>query len=142
MEKISTLSAKEIAEHQLLAAIRLWKEEDYLSALTLAGAAEEILGKRLRKVGREPSFDQMKSIIVEIARQYGSDESNLESLIGEMLNSTKNELKHYAGDEVLSFDLRSDCLEILERDIANYHALAGKFLDEAMHVWVTADDSK
>ena len=49
---VSSLTAEGIAEHQLLAALRLWRESAYLSALTLAGAAEEILGKRLRQLGR------------------------------------------------------------------------------------------
>src|SRR3546814_6302315 len=64
---LSTLSAEQIAEHQLLAAITLWREEDYLSSLTLAGAAEEVLGKRLRKLGREPSFNQLRGLIVALA---------------------------------------------------------------------------
>src|SRR3546814_18729191 len=64
---LSTLSAEQIAEHQLLAAITLWREEDYLSSLTLAGAAEEVLGKRLRKLGREPSLNQWRGIIVDSA---------------------------------------------------------------------------
>ena len=107
---ITALSAEAIAEHQLLAAIRLWQDEDYLSSLTLAGAAEEILGKRLRKIGREPSFDQMKSLIVALARQEGDTDPKLEQTVGAMLNDTRNVLKHYDGDESLSFDLRADWL--------------------------------
>jgi len=131
----STLSAEAIAEHQLLAALRLWREEDFLSALTLAGAAEEILGKRLRKLGREPSFDQLRGIIVALARSEGETDPDLEKIVGDLLNSTKNELKHYSGDEALTFDLRADCHEILERAVANYEALTGTFLAEAMHLW-------
>jgi hypothetical protein len=138
---ITTLSAEAIAEHQLLAAIKLWQDKDYLSALTLAGAAEEILGKRLRKIGREPSFDQMKDLIVALARSEGDTDPNLERTIGDMLNDTRNGLKHYAGDESLSFDLRADCLEMLERAIANYQALTGNLLGQAMHVWGTAGDT-
>lgn len=118
---LSTLSAEDIAEHQLLAAIRLWQEEDYLSSLTLAGAAEEILGKRLRKLGRELSFNQLRDLIVALARSEGETDPGLEKTIGEMLNNTRNELKHYGGDESLTFDLRSDCLEMLERAIARWH---------------------
>ena len=138
---LSTLSAEEIAEHQLIAAIELWRNGDYLSSLTLAGAAEEILGKRLRKLGREPSFDQLRDLIVALARSEGETDPDLERTIGEMLNSTRNELKHYAGDASLTFDLRSDCLEMLERAIANYQALTGTLLAEAMHVWGTERDT-
>lgn len=138
---ITALSAEEIARHQLLTAIKLWQEGDHLSALTLAGAAEEILGKRLRKIGHEPSFDQMKKIIVALAAQEGDADPKLESVVGDMLNKTRNTLKHYAGDESLSFDLRADCREMLERAIANYHALTGLFLEEALHIWGAAGDA-
>jgi hypothetical protein len=131
----SELSAEEIAEHQLLMAIRLWREQDYLSALTLAGAAEEILGKRLRRLGREPSFEQLRGLIVALARQEGDTSPDLERTIGDLLNSTRNELKHYSGDDSLSFDLREDAHEMLERAVANYQALTGTLLAEAMHLW-------
>lgn len=131
----SDLSAEQIAEHQLLAALRLWREQDYLSALTLAGAAEEILGKRLRKLGREPSFDQLKALIVAFARSEGDTDPDLEKTVGDLLNDTRNVLKHYAGDATISVDLRADCHEMLERAVANYEALTGLFLDEAMHLW-------
>ena len=138
---LSILSAEEIAEHQLLAAIRLWQEGDYLSSLTLAGAAEEILGKRLRKLGREPSFNQLRDLIVAFAQSEGDTDPKLEKAIGDMLNDTRNELKHYGGDESLTFDLRSDCLEMLERAIANYQALTGTLLAEEMYVWGDESDT-
>ena len=138
---ITALTAEEIAERQLLAALSLWHAQDYVSSLTLAGAAEEILGKRLRRLGVEPSFDQMKAIIVALARQDGDTTPNLDRLVGEMLNNTRNELKHYAGDESLSFDLRSDCQEILERALGNYQALTGDILSEAMDFWATVGDT-
>jgi hypothetical protein len=137
----TALSAEAIAEHQLLASIKLWLEQDYLSALTLAGAAEEILGKRLRKLGVEPSFEQMKNIIVMLARNDGDTDPNLDRLVGEMLNNTRNELKHYAGDQSLSFDLREDCQEMLERALGNYQALTGNILAEAMHFWGSIGDT-
>ncbi len=98
---ISALSANDIAEHQLLAALRLWSEGDYLSALTLAGAAEEILGKRLRKLGREPSFDQLKDLIVALAKQEGDDDPNTDRLVGSLLNDTRNALKCRIPDDCI-----------------------------------------
>jgi hypothetical protein len=138
---LSILSAEEIAEHQLLSAIKLWQENDYLSSLTLAGAADEILGKRLRKLGREPSFNQLRDLIVIYAQSEGETAPDLEKTVGDLLNNTKIALKHYSGDESLAFDLKSDCLEMLERAIANYHSLTGTFLGEALHVWGSDDDS-
>jgi hypothetical protein len=131
----STLTANEIAEHQLLAALKLWREKDYLSALTLAGAAEEILGKRLRKLGRQPSFDQLKNQIVTAAKLHGDTDQGTEKLVAELLNQSRNELKHYAGDESLSFDLRADAAEILERAIANHQFLTGVVMEETIDFW-------
>jgi len=132
---ISAISAQEIAEQQLLAALRLWAEKDYVSSLTLAGAAEEILGKRLRKLGREPSFDQLKNLIVALPKSEGDNEPNTEQIVANLLNDTKNALKHYAGDESLNLDLRADASEILERALANHQVLTGVILEEAMPFW-------
>ena len=129
------ISANEIAEHQLATALRLWHEGDFLSALTLAGAAEEILGLRLRKLGREPSFNQMKSLIVALARQEGDNDPKTEKLVGALLNDTRNALKHYDGDEALNLDLRADAAEMLERALANHQHLTGLLMDGAMEFW-------
>jgi hypothetical protein len=138
----SLLSAQEIAEHQLLAALKLWQQYDYLSALTLAGAAEEILGKRLKKLGRTSSFEQIKNDIVTMAKAYGDTDPKTEKLIGDLLNQTRNELKHYEGEESLSFDLREDAAEMLGRAITNYQLLTGLALEEATIFWEQLDASQ
>ena len=138
---ITLLSAHEIAEHQLLSALKLWRESDYLSALTLAGAAEEILGKRLRKLGREPSFDQIKNQIVTAAKLQGDTSKETEKLVAVLLNQSRNELKHYAGDESLSFDLKEDAAEILQRALANHQLLTGVLIEEAIDFWGDTSDN-
>src|SRR3546814_15510275 len=72
--------------------------------------------------------------MLALGRSEGETDPSIEKTIGEMLNNTRNELKHYGGDDSLTFDLRSDCLEMLERAIANYQALTGTLQAEAMHV--------
>ena len=129
------LSAEKIAEQQLLTALRLWHEEDYVSAITLSGAAEEILGKRLRARGKESSYDNMKSVIVELSRRFDDNCPNTEKLVGDLLNSTRNELKHYAGEEQLEFDLKEDSIELLERAITNYTMLTGLIHDDMISFW-------
>jgi hypothetical protein len=141
MNSPQILSAESIAERQLLAALKMWEEADYISSITLAGAAEEILGKRMRRLGLEPSFDNMKSAIVQLARKFGETTPNLDKLVADMMNQTRNELKHYAGDEMLEFDLREDAHEMLERAIANYTGLTGKFLAEVQNFWASTGDA-
>jgi hypothetical protein len=129
------LHAKEIAETQLLAAIEFANNGNWVPAITLAGAAEEILGKRLRRIGKEPSFDSMKAAVIEIARQSGEINPTIEKDIGYLINLTKNELKHYSGNEALEFDLEQDGAELLERAIANYELLTGTVLPEMIQFW-------
>ncbi len=135
----SRVTAEQIAETHLLTAIRMWKERNYISAVTLAGAAEEILGKRLRRLGREPSFDNLKAAIVDLARRFGDQRPNTGKLIADLMNQTKNELKHYAGDEWLEFDLKEDSYELIERAISNYMILTGNALPEMATFWSRND---
>jgi hypothetical protein len=135
MNMTQHLTALEIAEHQLLRALQMWSEEDYISCITLAGAAEEILGKRMRKLGLEPSFDNLKGTIVRMAQIFGDTSENLDKVVAEMMNLTRNELKHYSGDEALEFDLKSDAEELLERGVSNYTRLTGDFPDQILQFW-------
>lgn len=137
----SKLSAVQIAEAHLLAAIRVWHEEIYVPAVTLAGAAEEILGKRLRKLGREPSFDNLKAAILSLARRRGDLEPGADKLIADLMNQTKNELKHYSGDEWLKFDLREDASELIDRAISNYVMLTNNALPEMASFWGAQSDT-
>lgn len=135
MNTTQHLTALEIAEHQLLRALQMWSEQDYISCITLAGAAEEILGKRMRKLGIEPSFDNIKGTIVRMAQLFGESSENIDKIVAEMMNQTRNELKHYAGDEAIEFDLKSDAEELLERGVSNYTRLTGNFPDQVLQFW-------
>ena len=123
----------------MLAAIRLWHSGDFISTITLAGAAEEILGKRLRKLGREPSFGNLKEAIVALSRKFGDCDPKTDQLVGDLLNQTRNEMKHYAGEEELEFDLREDSIELLERAITNFQMLSGVIHDEMISFWAAID---
>lgn len=132
------LSAVEIAESQLLGALRMWSHDEYISCITLAGAAEEILGKRMRKLGLEPSFDNIKNSIVALAGHFGGEDPLTDKTVAELMNLTRNELKHYADDEALTFDLKADAEEMLARAISNYTSLTGHFPEEILKFWATA----
>jgi len=135
------LTALEIAECQLLTALQMWRDGNFISCITLAGAAEEILGKRMRKLGLEPSFDNIKQTIVRLARHFGETTPNIEKTVAELMNQTRNELKHYAGDESLEFNIKADAEEMLERAISNYTGLTGKFPEEILHFWSISGDA-
>ena len=137
-----SLSAEEIAEHQLLAALRMWREEDYLCAITLSGAAEEILGKRLRKINKQPAIDSFKKAIEALAELEGESlDHKSKKLSHDLLNQTKNELKHYDGDQVLDFDLKADAEEMIDRAIYNYHSLTNSITSEMIEFFGDVSDS-
>ncbi|ADQ83568.1 hypothetical protein [Methylovorus sp. MP688] len=129
------LTALEIAERQLLTALQMWRDGDFISCITLAGAAEEILGKRMLKLGLEPSFDNIKETIVRFARHFGEADQNINKTVAELMNQTRNELKHYSGDESLEFDIKADAEEMLERAISNYTGLTGRVPEEILQFW-------
>lgn len=54
-----TLTKLEVAVSQLSQAIRLFLEEDYLSSLTLSGAAEEILGKLCERSWKPVTIEEI-----------------------------------------------------------------------------------
>lgn len=139
---VVAVSARKIAEQQLLAAIRVWRDGDYISAITLAGAAEEILGKRLRGLGREPSLDNLKSAVVELSRLLGIDDPKAAQHAADSLNRTKNDLKHYAGYEELQFDPLQESIDLIERAIANYRMLTGLLHDDMAQFWVKVADAR
>ena len=83
----------------------------------------------------------MKAAVLEIAKQAGGDEPGLEKDIADLINLTKNELKHYSGDELIEFDLEQDGVEILERAIANYEMLTGTVLPEMLQFWAKQSET-
>lgn len=135
-----TLTAGQIAERHLLAALRLWKEGDFLSALTLAGAAEEILGKRLRASDQKPSFEQLRDLMVAVSDVEGS-KTMMPNVAADLINRRKNEIKHYSGDEPLVLDLREEASEILDRAIDNYQRLNGGVPDAVLEYWLLAAEA-
>ena len=63
-----------IAKEQLETALRLYFEQrDYYSAITLAGAAEEILGKMLNHNGEENLLNSLVAAAVDISKLDGQE---------------------------------------------------------------------
>lgn len=88
-----TLTKLQLAVHQLGVAIRLFLEGDYLSSLTLAGAAEEILGKLSERTGVAISVEEI------IKFHWKDTDPNLTDterrrIILSVLNAARNAVKH------------------------------------------------
>lgn len=75
---------QEVATHQLNAAIRLFLEhEDIICSTTLAGAAEEILGKILTNNGVQPSIKEYSELCLDLLKIAGCTTADEKQIINE-----------------------------------------------------------
>jgi len=118
LDLLPSYSKLQLAEHQLERAVRLLlDEEDTISAITLAGAAEEILGKLVELRGGAHSLQKFIEECVEGGKQRGEEWKG--SDFADMANYFRNELKHYSdGQDVtvtpnLAYDLIDRAVENL-----------------------------
>lgn len=124
-----TLTNLEIAECQLERSIELYiDKEDYISALTLSGAAEEILGKLLNKQGKSHWLDE---ILNGAIRALGFRKSSLDTPearrarkeISNLANYHRNRLKHHNKDGSITFKVDEEAANMIDRAISNYFKL-------------------
>lgn len=116
------------AEFQLNRAIQLFLDaEDFYSSGTLAGAAEEILGRLLQKEGKEHALDRLISSTQrmltegEIDAISDSKKRNPRGKIGDLLNFYRNWLKHYREDDSeIYIDTKEAASELIDRAVINF----------------------
>lgn len=115
----------DLALAQLEAALRIFFEgSDFASAITLAGAADEIFGKLLSSSGRENSLEVIKKAVAAIHQKlYG--ETIEPSQIADRANRAKNSIKHWDPQQslIVKLDLAQEAGDMLCRAIDNYWAL-------------------
>src|ERR1035437_7687903 len=90
---VVTLTKLEVAVSQLSQAIRLFLEGDYLSSLTLSGAAEEILGALCERAGKPVSIEKIIAFHWEETDSALSDKERRNTLL-QVLNCARNAVKH------------------------------------------------
>ncbi len=137
LDTMLTLDKLEIAEHQLERSLKLFLEEkDYVCAITLAGASEEILGKLLEKSGKEHALGSFVKACVAAGKVvYNENWSHKD--FADMANAFRNDLKHFTDGNPITIP-REAAIEILDRAIENFFALTGRetesmrcFMEEA-----------
>ena len=110
-----TVSKIEAAADQLDWAIKLFLDHKaYVPAITLAGAAEEIVGEA---VSNDAAFHKLKEILSEKTGIEGKVISQ------EYLNKTKNWLKHWKNlkdDETIEIELEKEAIQYLVRAMTNF----------------------
>lgn len=92
-EETMTLTKLQVATWQLDVAIRLFLEGDYLSSLTLAGAAEEILGRLSERAGKSVAVDAIVDYHWGDTDPAMTDEKRKDILL-KVMNTPRNAVKH------------------------------------------------
>lgn len=115
------LSKLEIAKRQLEAAAEIYVNGgDYLAVITLAGAAEEILGQLLRRTGGYAVMDSLIELDKELTGGRSFSVVNME------VNRARNALKHaHDSSEDIVVIEPGEATAMLTRALANYKALNG-----------------
>ena len=116
------MEKKDIALNQLRAAAKLYKSKDYISSITLSGAAEEILGriakKRINSNQLERDIEYLKSIY-----NYFSGQKPSNKTLKENINKVKNELKHNDSgkNEWVQADFENEAAMLFVKGVKNYY---------------------
>jgi hypothetical protein len=127
--EVEILTNLEIAHRQLERSIDLFmRAKDYVSALTLAGAAEEILGKLLHREGRQHWLDEILDGAIEALGFVDEDADSPEARkarkdIADLANFYKNRFKHFSEEDKISLAVDVKAAEMIDRAISNYWAL-------------------
>jgi hypothetical protein len=128
MAKHTKIEYYEIAAIQIDRAIQLYFEEDFVCAITLAGAGEEILGTLLEAQGKENSITEVLQELKKKEPTYSIKE------LRDILNLPRNALKHVK-EEVFETNLpiKESSQIMIRRAIINYAQLRKfktKFMDD------------
>ena len=131
-----------MAKLQLLHAIQLFCNREHLvSAITLAGAAEEVLGKLVERNGamnalQKEISDQCEMFEIVFGRTADP------KLFYELENFARNNLKHLGSQQAVELDIEQEVLSLIERAIVNYQKIDprpvpafNKFDDSAAAWW-------
>ena len=122
-----------VSERQLDRAIQLFLDDkDYYSSGTLAGAAEEILGKLLLRAGKEHALDNAISVLLKMlstleVSALSDKPRSPRGAISDVLNFYRNWLKHYQPDDFeLYIDAEEAAGELIDRATSNFFQLTSR----------------
>jgi hypothetical protein len=129
---MTTATKRKIAVTQLRRAILLYQEGDFICSITLAGAAEEILGRMAAQRGHPTALDDFAKRDRKLWEWAAAKESRLtvpgDAELRRRLNRVRNEAKHNDSgrDKRVKaiYDYEAD--EMLTRCMFNYLTLYGK----------------
>lgn len=126
---MAQLAKLNIATAQLDTAIALYLDgKDLISVITLAGAAEEILGKLAEKAGARSAFNETVDRLCAMHEAMWAEEPDRTAYVKQRTRA-RNEFKHIGLHPELNVDLEREAVSVLRRAIANYRVHDPNFRD-------------
>jgi hypothetical protein len=132
MDSARTYQKVEIAQRQLDTAIRLFLEgKDFFSVVTLAGAADEILGKELEHHGLVSALRNTSEIEARVSSVFDNHPFTAQE-IRARANYARNHLKHHGDPKAatVTVDIRQEAIDMLARAFDNAAMLNGPWSPE------------
>lgn len=120
-----TYQRVDLAKEQLENALELFlKRGSFVSALTLAGAAEEILGKALSQRGEKTTFQHEYPLIRPVEEVFRNEPFSWKEFV-EKKNLARNAAKHMkdATVSIVTADLADEALWMIVRACDNHARL-------------------
>ena len=128
-EDYDILPQEEVALIQMHRAILIYLEgEDYISPITLAGAAEEIYAQMLKEDGKQSVYDEIKESSRKSQKELDWEASSNKEF-NFMMNQTRNILKHRSADGHVGASFRMESMKMIHRAIKSYMKLYDKNTD-------------
>lgn len=113
-----TLTEDLITLEQLHCAIELFLQNRFIPAITLAGAAEEILGKMVK----DKDLKHAQDLIIDFTIMTDRSRGRSEKQIRDDGNRVRNFLKHRIKGEI-KIDIKVEAFIVIQRAIENYQRL-------------------
>jgi hypothetical protein len=111
---------EELARSQLAVALRFYMQgEEFPAVITLAGAAEEILGKIAQKKGFDPALTATVKDLMKIYKLAWGREATEKDFVS-LRNHARNEMKHLCSGQDVSLDYEKEAAQMLSRAFQNF----------------------
>ena len=116
------MEKKDIAIQQLVDGSKLYETGHFVSALTLFGASEEILGKIAKKRTGSNQLEHEIEYLKTVYKHFNHPCPSNKDLIRQV-NKIKNEVKHndVGENSWVDADFESECVFIFMRAVKNYY---------------------
>lgn len=130
---MATISKLTIAAEFLTRAIELYfRGDSYFSALHLAGASQELLGKFVERTGAISAHTSLVEGAVRFsAVLHEGGVPSTDKQMRAVINYAKNRVKHLddVGDDVIEFDAQAQARDMLDLAVSEFYQLWGMGAD-------------